>query len=177
MGVGVGCVEGCRHSQLLRAMQPEPHCRLRPPPTLTPPALPPCAGGGRAEEGGDEDAEPGAGEGGGVPPAAGAGAAGCGGAGRGARGQLCRPTVGGPCPARWPAGQTSCPSHLLTPARPAPQAIHTCAVRFPDVAASVLHLLCDFLSDTNTASALDVIFFIREIIQVRLLFVVGRWVG
>ncbi|EFN54954.1 hypothetical protein CHLNCDRAFT_56190 [Chlorella variabilis] len=45
------------------------------------------------------------------------------------------------------------------------QAIHTCAVRFPDVAASVLHLLCDFLSDTNTASALDVIFFIREIIE------------
>jgi vesicle coat complex subunit len=46
------------------------------------------------------------------------------------------------------------------------QAIHACAVRFPDVAASVLHLLCDFLSDTNTASALDVIFFIREIIEV-----------
>ncbi|KAL4450070.1 hypothetical protein ABPG77_010739 [Micractinium sp. CCAP 211/92] len=45
------------------------------------------------------------------------------------------------------------------------QAIHTCAVRFPDVAAQVLHLLCDFLSDTNTASALDVIYFIREIIQ------------
>ena len=39
-------------------------------------------------------------------------------------------------------------------------------MRFPDVAASVLHLLCDFLSDTNTASALDVIYFIREIIQV-----------
>ena len=49
----------------------------------------------------------------------------------------------------------------------ATQAIHTCAVRFPDVAGSVLHLLCDFLSDTNTASALDVIYFIREIIQVR----------
>ena len=40
-------------------------------------------------------------------------------------------------------------------------------MRFPDVAGSVLHLLCDFLSDTNTASALDVIYFIREIIQVR----------
>ena len=56
------------------------------------------------------------------------------------------------------------------------QAIHTCAVRFPDVAASVLHLLCDFLSDTNVASALDVIFFIREIIQVRWGWV-GGWVG
>lgn len=59
---------------------------------------------------------------------------------------------------------------LSSPPRcfPAPaQAIHTCAVRFPDVAAQVLHLLCDFLSDTNTASALDVIYFIREIIQAR----------
>ena len=57
-------------------------------------------------------------------------------------------------------------------------AIHQCAVRFPDVAASVLHLLMDFLSDTNTASALDVVFFIREIIQVgifRQRFHPGRW--
>ncbi len=33
-------------------------------------------------------------------------------------------------------------------------------------AGSVLHLLMDFLSDSNTASALDVIFFIREIVEV-----------
>eukprot|EP00887_Chlorella_sp_A99_P002075 scaffold21.g2075.t1 len=44
-------------------------------------------------------------------------------------------------------------------------AIHQCAVRYPDVAASVLHLLMDFLSDPNTASALDVVFFIREIME------------
>lgn len=53
----------------------------------------------------------------------------------------------------------------IAPSSTALQAIHTCAARFPDVAAQVLHLLCDFLSDTNTASALDVIYFIREIIQ------------
>jgi coatomer subunit beta len=45
------------------------------------------------------------------------------------------------------------------------QAIHTCAVKFPDVAGSVVHLLMDFLGDSNTASALDVIFFVREIIE------------
>lgn len=45
------------------------------------------------------------------------------------------------------------------------RAIHQCAVRFPDVAASVLHLLMDFLSDPNAASALDVAHFIREIAE------------
>lgn len=46
-------------------------------------------------------------------------------------------------------------------------AMHTCAARFPDVAGSVLHLLMDFLTDANAAPALDVIFFVREIIEVR----------
>eukprot|EP00850_Spirogloea_muscicola_P011156 SM000068S20588 [mRNA] locus=s68:311782:317687:- [translate_table: standard] len=45
------------------------------------------------------------------------------------------------------------------------QAIHSCAIKFPDVASSVVHLLMDFLGDTNTASALDVVFFVREIIE------------
>lgn len=45
------------------------------------------------------------------------------------------------------------------------QAIHSCAVRFPDVAASVVHLLMDFLGDLNTAPALDVVFFVREIME------------
>ncbi|KAK9813120.1 hypothetical protein WJX72_009365 [[Myrmecia] bisecta] len=44
-------------------------------------------------------------------------------------------------------------------------AIHSCAVKFPDVAGNVIHLLMDFLGDTNTASALDVVFFVREIMQ------------
>ena len=39
------------------------------------------------------------------------------------------------------------------------------AVKFPDVAGSVIQLLMDFLGDTNTASALDVIFFVREIVE------------
>jgi coatomer subunit beta len=38
-------------------------------------------------------------------------------------------------------------------------------VKFPDVAGSVVHLLMDFLGDANTASALDVVFFVREIIE------------
>jgi coatomer subunit beta len=45
------------------------------------------------------------------------------------------------------------------------QAIHSCAVKFPDVASNVVHLLMDFLGDTNIASALDVIFFVREILE------------
>eukprot|EP00899_Mesostigma_viride_P014322 jgi/Mesvir1/22891/Mv19414-RA.1 len=45
------------------------------------------------------------------------------------------------------------------------QAIHTCAVKFPDVASSVVHLLMDFLGDQNTASALDVILFVREMLE------------
>lgn len=45
------------------------------------------------------------------------------------------------------------------------QAIHNCAIKFPDVAANVVHLLMDFLGDSNTASALDVIFFVREIME------------
>ena len=45
------------------------------------------------------------------------------------------------------------------------QAIHSCAIKFPDVAASVVQILMDFLGDANVASALDVIFFVREIME------------
>ncbi|CAM6095224.1 unnamed protein product [Calypogeia fissa] len=45
------------------------------------------------------------------------------------------------------------------------QAIHSCALKFPEVASTVVHLLMDFLGDTNTASAVDVVFFVREIIE------------
>ena len=41
------------------------------------------------------------------------------------------------------------------------QAIHSCAVKFPDIASSVVHLLMDFLGDTNGGSAIDVILFVR----------------
>eukprot|EP01027_Heterolobosea_sp_BB2_P027070 GEZU01042272.1.p1 GENE.GEZU01042272.1~~GEZU01042272.1.p1 ORF type:complete len:585 (-),score=139.12 GEZU01042272.1:23-1777(-) len=44
------------------------------------------------------------------------------------------------------------------------QSIHQCAVKFPEVAQNVIHLLMDFLSDT-TGAALDVIVFAREIIE------------
>uniref|UniRef100_A0A061RS83 Coatomer subunit beta n=1 Tax=Tetraselmis sp. GSL018 TaxID=582737 RepID=A0A061RS83_9CHLO len=45
------------------------------------------------------------------------------------------------------------------------QSIHSCAVRFPDVAGSVVYVLMDFMGDSNTASALDVVFFVREIVE------------
>ncbi|KAG2482342.1 hypothetical protein HYH03_018730 [Edaphochlamys debaryana] len=45
------------------------------------------------------------------------------------------------------------------------QAIHSCAFKFPEVAGNVVHVLMDFLGDANTASALDVIFFVREIME------------
>ncbi|KAL2652816.1 hypothetical protein R1flu_020944 [Riccia fluitans] len=45
------------------------------------------------------------------------------------------------------------------------QAIHQCALSFPEVASTVVHLLMDFLGDSNTASAVDVVYFVREIIE------------
>lgn len=45
------------------------------------------------------------------------------------------------------------------------QAIHACALKFPEVASTVVHLLMDFLGDSNVASALDVVFFVREITE------------
>lgn len=44
-------------------------------------------------------------------------------------------------------------------------AIHKCAVKFPDIASSVVHVLMDFLGDPNTSSAVDVILFVREIVE------------
>ncbi|GFQ00398.1 coatomer subunit beta-1 [Phtheirospermum japonicum] len=45
------------------------------------------------------------------------------------------------------------------------QAIHFCAIKFPEVASTVVHLLMDFLGDNNVASAMDVVVFVREIIE------------
>ncbi|KAF7036388.1 hypothetical protein CFC21_047074 [Triticum aestivum] len=45
------------------------------------------------------------------------------------------------------------------------EAIHACAVEYPEVAGSVVHLLMDFLGDTNVAAAVDVVLFVREIIE------------
>jgi coatomer subunit beta len=42
------------------------------------------------------------------------------------------------------------------------QAIHTCAVKFPAIAASVVHVLMDFL---NGEGSIDVILFVREIAE------------
>ncbi|KAG8491130.1 hypothetical protein CXB51_014267 [Gossypium anomalum] len=45
------------------------------------------------------------------------------------------------------------------------QAIHSYAIKFPKVANIVVHLMMDFLGDINVASAIDVIVFVREIIE------------
>ncbi|KAK8591209.1 hypothetical protein V6N13_031264 [Hibiscus sabdariffa] len=45
------------------------------------------------------------------------------------------------------------------------QTIHSCAIKFPQVASTVVHLLMDFLGDSNVASAIDVVIFVREIIE------------
>lgn len=45
------------------------------------------------------------------------------------------------------------------------QAIHSAAVRFSDVAGSVVSVLMDFVGDSNTASALDVVHFLREMAE------------
>ena len=43
------------------------------------------------------------------------------------------------------------------------QSIHVCAVKFSEVAASVVHALMDFLGDSNNPSALDVVAFVRYV--------------
>lgn len=45
------------------------------------------------------------------------------------------------------------------------QAIHKCTVNFPDVAGAVVPLLMGFLTDPNHVSAMDVIYFVREIME------------
>lgn len=43
--------------------------------------------------------------------------------------------------------------------------LHTCSMKFPDVAAQVIPVLVEFLSDTNELAAGDVLVFVREAIQ------------
>jgi len=43
--------------------------------------------------------------------------------------------------------------------------IHQCAIRFSEVAQSVVGLLMDFISDFNNASAVDVISFVKEVVE------------
>nr|KAJ3419124.1 coatomer subunit beta [Polyrhizophydium stewartii] len=45
------------------------------------------------------------------------------------------------------------------------QAIHSCAIKFSEVADSVVHVLMEFLGESNTASAVDVIAFVREVVE------------
>lgn len=43
--------------------------------------------------------------------------------------------------------------------------IHQCAVKFSEVAANVVELLMDFITDFNNASAVDVINFVKEVVE------------
>ncbi|XP_034242398.1 coatomer subunit beta [Thrips palmi] len=43
--------------------------------------------------------------------------------------------------------------------------LHSCCIKFPDVAATVIPVLLEFLSDTNELAASDVLVFVREAIQ------------
>jgi coatomer subunit beta len=45
------------------------------------------------------------------------------------------------------------------------QSIHSCAIKFSEVAASVVHVLMDFLGDSNNPSAVDVISFVRWVFE------------
>lgn len=43
--------------------------------------------------------------------------------------------------------------------------IHQCAIKFSEIAASVVELLMDFVADFNNASAVDVINFVKEVVE------------
>lgn len=43
--------------------------------------------------------------------------------------------------------------------------IHQCAIKFDEVAASVVDLLMDFIADFNATSAVDVISFVKEVVE------------
>ncbi|KAJ7243405.1 coatomer protein [Mycena haematopus] len=45
------------------------------------------------------------------------------------------------------------------------QSIHVTAIKFSEIAASVVHALMDFLGDSNNPSALDVVSFVREVVE------------
>ncbi|KAK6836550.1 Coatomer subunit beta [Apiospora arundinis] len=45
------------------------------------------------------------------------------------------------------------------------QSIHQCAIKFSEVAASVVDLLMDFIADFSNASAVDVINFVKEVVE------------
>jgi len=44
-------------------------------------------------------------------------------------------------------------------------AIHTAAIKFPDSASAVVPVLMDFLGDTNQSSSVEVVLFVREIVE------------
>ncbi|OLL24612.1 Coatomer subunit beta [Neolecta irregularis DAH-3] len=44
-------------------------------------------------------------------------------------------------------------------------AIHTCAIRYSQVAADVVHILMDYMGEFNSAAAVDIVQFIKEVVE------------
>lgn len=45
------------------------------------------------------------------------------------------------------------------------QSIHQCAIKFSEIAASVVDVLMDFIADFNNSAAVDVISFVKEVVE------------
>jgi coatomer subunit beta len=45
------------------------------------------------------------------------------------------------------------------------QSIHQCAIKFSEIAASVVDVLMDFIADFNNSAAIDVISFVKEVVE------------
>jgi coatomer subunit beta len=45
------------------------------------------------------------------------------------------------------------------------QSIHQCAIRFSEIAANVVDVLMDFIADFNNSAAVDVISFVKEVVE------------
>jgi len=45
------------------------------------------------------------------------------------------------------------------------QTIHTCAIQFPTIAKEAISVLAEFMGDSNHSSAIDVVQFIREVME------------
>jgi len=45
------------------------------------------------------------------------------------------------------------------------QTIHQCAIKYPEVAANVIHTLMEFIGDSNPDSAADVVVFVKEVVE------------
>ncbi|KAJ8441118.1 hypothetical protein Cgig2_006947 [Carnegiea gigantea] len=55
------------------------------------------------------------------------------------------------------------------------RAIHTCSMKFAEVASLVIYVLMDFLSDANVASAMDVVVFVHVLLKSSVLWIIREY--